>query len=723
MRGLLAASVLTTTATTLLIASGQKPPERPLARVTTTGVLIDIVAKDRKGLPVDDLTCNEFELTEDGVPQQVSFCALVDSNVSARSNRPAVTPASPSVTDEQPPPTQVADRMPGPGDPSVTALLFDRLSPEVRSVAVDAALTFVDLMTPPHDYAGVFMADLTMQTFQPFTNDQDRLRGALERLASTAPSSLRPEDQQRSQRAAQLDPTTSPTAAAEFAGNGGLTPTERERMLRQMDPAERALALMEYHMEQSYFRLLSEAEGEASTAGLRAAVSALSLAPGRKSLIYFAQEVVVTPRTKPLFERLIEEANAANVTVYTIDAAGLRAHSQQSATARQIAVAGAQGLGDAGHEQGAWTRDLEKQAQVLSSGTGPMARISAETGGFLLENTNDLTSGMQRIKREQTHYYLLYYQSTNPRLDGTYRHVDVRVKRRGVRLHARPGYFAKSPADSGGSDSTAAWPSYADSGANGAARADLPIRATALVFPQPKGDPRVALVAETAASAMTFEATAGDQFRTDFTLLARILDANGEEVRKASQPYRLAGPLADEDKARSGDILFYRQPTLPPGTYTLDVAVDDALARKAGVTHVPLTVPADRNGPDVSDLVLIARTEKVAPTSKESENVLTVGDVQLYPNLGDPYRRTDTLAFYALILPDGAPVTASITLGQGGRTLATVPVTLPDPDTTGRIQELGRLPLSTLPPGAYTLTLTVNGGPAPVTRSAAFTVQ
>ncbi len=85
--------------------------------------------------------------------------------------------------------------------------------------------------------------------------------------------------------------------------------------------------------------------------------------------------------------------------------------------------------------------------------------------------------------------------------------------------------------------------------------------------------------------------------------------------------------------------------------------------------------------------MLVARTEKVAPTDTDADNLLTVGDVQLHPNLGEPYGRTGTLSFYASIIPEGTPVTASLALAQN------------------------------------TLTLTVNGGLAPVTRSAAFTVQ
>jgi hypothetical protein len=174
-------------------------------------------------------------------------------------------------------PTTAPDvhRIPTPDAPTVTALLLDRLSPHVRPLAQRAALTFVDTIAPLRDYAGVFLPDLSFQTFQSFTNDQNRRRDAIDIVAMTAPTNLRPEEQAKSQRAAQLNPTTPPTAGAE-SPCGTVTQLEREKGLEGMDPAERGLAEMEYRMEQSCNRLLNEAQGQAKTAGLRAAISALA---------------------------------------------------------------------------------------------------------------------------------------------------------------------------------------------------------------------------------------------------------------------------------------------------------------------------------------------------------------------------------------------------------------------------------------------------------------
>ena len=56
--------------------------------------------------------------------------------------------------------------------------------------------------------------------------------------------------------------------------------------------------------------------------------------------------------------------------------------------------------------------------------------------------------------------------------------------------------------------------------------------------------------------------------------------------------------------------------------------------------------------------------------------------VQLYPNLGEPLRKSPgaALSFYAVVLPGSAAVTATLTLQQNGTTLATLPLTLAAPD-------------------------------------------
>jgi hypothetical protein len=74
-----------------------------------------------------------------------------------------------------------------------------------------------------------------------------------------------------------------------------------------------------------------------------------------------------------------------------------------------------------------------------------MRTLGGGTDGLAVFDTNDLDRGLRRIADDLTSYYLLGYYSTNPRTDGGYRSLRVRVARPGVAVRARRGYRAASP--------------------------------------------------------------------------------------------------------------------------------------------------------------------------------------------------------------------------------------------------------------------------------------
>ncbi|HVD93897.1 MAG TPA: VWA domain-containing protein [Vicinamibacterales bacterium] len=426
-----------------LSASRQVQP--PAVRTTTTGVVMDVSVLDGKGQPILDLVPADFEVSEDGVKQQILSLRLVQRGVSSAVG-PQVVPggvaAAPGAVAQ---PAAAAEAPVVDTTPSVTAILFDRLSPEVRPLAHSAALAYVATLSPPHDYAGVFLADASFKTFQPFTNKAESLRQGIDRVASTAPVNLAAAaERAATTRVQAYDPNQPPTAGAESAA-GFPNPAERQALMdekRDRDPAALLLRL-ELKMEEGYLRFASEYEGQASMSGLRAVVDALSALPGRKSVLYFTENLQVTTTLKPKFDALIGQANRANITVYTVDAAGLRVHSKEAELGRNVSVAGQQGIGDERRGDGPWTKELERQDQLLSSRpTAVLGRLAKETGGFLLENTNNLAAGVARMQQERTTYYLLAYQPTNTALDGTFRKVSVKVKRSKTTVKARPGYLA-----------------------------------------------------------------------------------------------------------------------------------------------------------------------------------------------------------------------------------------------------------------------------------------
>ncbi len=412
--------------------------QQPVTRVGTTGVLIDATVVDRKGQPILDLRPDEFELTEDGKRQQIVSVTLVTQGTARALDGSSAGPTS-QPTAASPRTTESPDlTAPAESAPTVTALLFDRLAPESRALAQRAAVAYIATLSAEHERAGIFVADTTFSMLQPFTNKREALQQAIAALAARPTIQ---NDRAGASRVQQmpLDPSRPPTAGAEY-GSGWVNVREREALLNAAPP-EGMFRRIELRMWDGFQQFVAEFEGQVSIASLRATVDALALVPGRKSILYFAENLPVPSRLKPAFDAAIGQANRNNITIYPVDAAGLRAHSQEAEVGRSVEVAGAQGVGDVKRGDGPLTKELERQEQILTSRSSAiLGRLAKETGGFLLENTNDLAAGVARMQHDRTTYYLLAYHPTNAVEDKTFRRVSVKVKRSGVTVTARPGY-------------------------------------------------------------------------------------------------------------------------------------------------------------------------------------------------------------------------------------------------------------------------------------------
>jgi len=75
-----------------------------------------------------------------------------------------------------------------------------------------------------------------------------------------------------------------------------------------------------------------------------------------------------------------------------------------------------------------------------------LRRLSEQTGGrvFFATYAKELNGVYGKIRAELASQYFLAYESTNPRRDGQFRRISVRVSRVSVVARARPGYYAPS---------------------------------------------------------------------------------------------------------------------------------------------------------------------------------------------------------------------------------------------------------------------------------------
>ena len=188
-----------------------------------------------------------------------------------------------------------------------------------------------------------------------------------------------------------------------------------------------------------------------------------------------------------------------------------------------------------------------------------------------------------------------------------------------------------------------------------------------------------------------------------------------------SQHYEVNGPIGQMESARRGDVLFYREPELPPGVYTMETVVHDALTGKSSIRIATVDVPTtDPKKLRMSSLVIVKRGEKLNPKERRADNPLGVGDVLVYPNLGDPVSRAaKEVGFFFTAYPvtGGATLEATLELLQNGQRVAQIPMPLAAADSSGRVQQLGRLPIEQLP-AAYSCARSSSRDPEQVSRTA-----
>ncbi len=85
------------------------------------------------------------------------------------------------------------------------------------------------------------------------------------------------------------------------------------------------------------FELLErDQQGYATINGLLAVITSMRNLPGRKTIIFFSEGIALPPSVQVKFPSVINAANRAGVSIYSIDAAGLRADSPNAEATREI---------------------------------------------------------------------------------------------------------------------------------------------------------------------------------------------------------------------------------------------------------------------------------------------------------------------------------------------------------------------------------------------------
>ncbi len=701
-------------------APRQTPPQTESFSAGATAILVDVVVRDRHGRPVLDLSAGDFEIFEDTVRQKVGSFSVIEraGGIGIKVGRRVSAPAAAGSR------TGGAAGPDAPAERPTVAIVFDALKPEALALAQKAALSYVPLTGDSDGRVGVFTSDPGLRILQPYTDNLSLVRRAVNMVTPAGTSKDETDAVRRhalNERLNQLDALGLGRDSTTFGPQGG---NPQAQLI-----VEQQMTELEMRMLRTFESLDRDQRGFSSADALQSIVQSLAMLPGRKTVVYLSEGLPASPAMQARLDGLVNAANRANVSVYTIDAAGLRTESTLTDTRRELEAAGQERLRQTSVSRdpsnGPIMRIVERTEDMLrlDPHTG-LARLAEDTGGFLIRDTNDLGSAFRRIDEDNRFHYLLTYSPSNADFDGKFRTIQVKVKRDSAQVFARKGYLAVRPA-------AVPFLSYEAAALGALARAtppkDFPISASGFVFPAANGSAAVPIVVQLKTRDLHF---AVDQekgtYTAQATILARIKNAAGQNLHTLSQQYLITGASTDLDAARQGDILFYRQPELPPGVYSLQAVVYDTLGEKASARFSTLTVPGlSKDAIAASTLVVVRRTETVPSADRPANLPFYYGDLLLYPNAGEPLGRgrdKELVFYFAFYKGSGEEPSASLELLHSGRPLASVPIELPRSLPAGRNQHVGKLPVEQFPAGTYELRLRLRTGGAEQLRTAFFTI-
>jgi VWFA-related protein len=325
----------------------QQQPPPPTFRSGTNLVRVDVTVTDKRGEPVRTLTPDDFEVTEDGTPQQITSFKLLEAT-----GQPTDDLSLPIRSPEHAAAEAARD------DVRVFLIFWDEyhIGEFVPSLRAREQLTkFVLQAFGPTDLVA-FMDPLTTLDSIRFTRDRRVLAEHVQRL--------------RGRRGVYMPPRS---------------------------------VMEESHLQ---MRDVEGIRAQITTGALKGALLHLgSIREGRKSLILISETLgPLRDQTFKITADLMRTANDTNTAIVVVDPRGLQ-------------------VGRAG-----------RPSDILLS-------LSYGSGGEPIV-TNDLVGPLRRIVRQASAYYLLGYSAANSPLDGKFHEIKVRVKKGGMDVRARSGYWA-----------------------------------------------------------------------------------------------------------------------------------------------------------------------------------------------------------------------------------------------------------------------------------------
>ena len=707
------------------IAVSQQSPNQTAAEVgirsSSEEVLLDVIVRDKKGRPVNDLKAQDFQVFDNGDQKEIKSFRLVQGteSVSQTGARQTLDPQR-----------QIR----------LVTMIFHCYNNSARGLARSAGFDLLKAELPQNVYLSVMTIDHKLEVLQPFTNDLELLKKAINRATGSQNADFS-KDTETVQR--QLEDILGPSTNGELTPEGQIANANAAANLSAQQQNPQGSSFANLAMAQIILEMIRTEQSSAMTESGRTEIWSLLDAvkeqyrlPGRKTLIYFSEGGFGVPQgMEQPFKNIISIANRSNVSVYAVDARGLTTYSQnQSAidTLNRAAQASRTQQENNGSQpvRPEEARLFDTTIESTRANTqNTLANLADSTGGALIANTNDLRAPLRRLAEDIETYYEISYSPNIAHYDGSFHNVSVKVEPSDLRVQSRAGYFALPPdlARTGTTLKSFEVP-LLDALNTSEPPSAFPFHVTAMHFRGRENAPMCGLVMDVPFSNITLEKNGEDVYAGRISYVTLLKNAQGEVVKKFGNdiPIDLKSEQLVPFKT-NGHFIYTEHFNLTPGHYTLESAILDGAAKRISARKSSLMVPPPTTQLGISSVSIIRNTKESGETPDLSDPFL-IGTKVISPTL-DPViskEAAQTVSFYMVIYADPSmadPVHLSMEFSQDGQVLGSGSPPLGSPDKDGRIQYVATAPLAPLNPGEIGIRFIVTQGSEQAVEAVSFTLQ
>jgi VWFA-related protein len=679
--------------------SQPKPADQDEAvRLRTELIQVQVVITDKQGRIIESLKKQDFELLEQGRPQEVSFFS---------EERIGLQPVKPAVTN----PDRVADESPPAKSATSThsiLLFLDTLHLSGPSL-IRARLSvkqFVDEQVTDKDTVVVATSGGVFGIFQNPVRNRLALHRMVERIGDFDASGQSNFTPYLAAMVKQGDKAAFEVAVRVFISEelGGLSPGPGiEPLVRAK--ASQVVEIASYR-RQSALSVLSEVAERAM------------MMPGQRLLILLSDGFSLrnrygTPDSGDL-QSAISKAVRSGVVIYSIDVKGLEVAAEFDASRRGV-IGGSATIGRLSSYMNASAKDRQDGINALAQ----------DTGGKAFFNTNDLKGALQKAVDLNRSCYTLAYYPPDDKGNKEFRRITVRVKSHPeYNVRAQKGYFAsdlkkaeeKELAQSPQQRLMAAIakPLPVD---------DIGVSASADYLEVGTDGEQVSLQAVIDGTKLNYQEQNG-RLLIEIELAAVVYDRTGKPIKTITETIRGAMSAAEAEAAKRTGFHYSKRIGLKPGVYNIRLGLREAGTHRVGTAATWLEIPNLSQGKLAISSILLTK-DSVEPST------LSTGAGRSNSSLGVAcYKSGAPILYYLMIYNarEESDLTMHWELAEAGKVIHKTEPQAVASRQIGRDKkgiEIGGQLALTLQPGFYELTISITDKKSKQTsqRSVPFVIE